>query len=127
MEKLIEPYYNDSFEVSDNKVINFERIVNYKGSDRKAVRISIDDIITGTSTELGIYFDAKWYFVSPINENIFWGYVKTYPSQIGEIFSRMRKTIPSSQDLHAYHIKFKNASSRVSQKLQKLSFILSSK
>lgn len=105
MEKLIDSYYEDSIELSDHKLLCFKRITDYKCTDRKAVKISVEDLETETTIDLATYFDAKWIFSSPMSESIFWQYAKEHRLQFKEVFSRMREKVPG-KEFHMYKIRF---------------------
>lgn len=125
MEKLIDLYYEDSIELPENRLLCFKRISNHKCTDRQAVRVSIEDLETETKTELGLYFDAKWTFSSPMNERIFWHHVKSNIPPFREVFDRMRTKVPG-REFHAYKIKFSQLSDRTSSRIDKLTTIFKS-
>jgi hypothetical protein len=127
MEKLIESYYEDSIELPENRLLCFERVLNYKFTERHAVKVSIDDLETGSSIELGIYFDAVWNFSSPMNERTFWQHVKPNIPSFREVFDRMRIKVPRIKEFHSYRIKFRQATDQVSSNLDKLTTIFKSK
>jgi hypothetical protein len=125
MEKLIDLYYEDSIELPENRLLCFKRISNHKCTDRQAVRVSIEDLETETITDLGLYFDAKWTFSSPMNERTFWHHVKSNIPAFREVFDRMRMRVPG-REIHAYKIRFGQLSGRTSSKLDKLTTIFKS-
>jgi hypothetical protein len=125
MEKMIDLYYEDSIELPENRLLCFKRISNHKCTDRQSVRVSIEDLETETTTELGLYFDAKWTFSSPMNERIFWQHVKSNILTFREVFDRMRMKVPG-REFHAYKIRFSQLSGRTSSKLDKLTTIFKS-
>jgi hypothetical protein len=118
IEQLIESYYEDSIELADNKLLCFKRIDNYRHTGRKSVDVSIEDLETGTQIGLATYFDAKWSFISPANEKLFWQTVKLHQLEVKDVFNRMRDRVPS-----AYGVKIKSFSSMTSSKLNKLNTI----
>lgn len=122
MERLIDSYYEDSIELSDHKILLFKRIQNYKCTDRLAVKVSIEDLETETTIELGIYFDAKWIFNLPMSERIFWYNAKIYWNKVKEVFNRMREPIPV-KEVHVYKIRFRQASDRATSRLERLTSI----
>lgn len=122
MEKMIDLYYEDSIELPENRLLNFKRISNHKCTDRQAVKVSIEDLETETTIDLGLYFDAKWTFSSPMNERMFWKNAKENTEEFKEIFDRMRLPIPGKEFL-AYRIRFRQLSDRASSKLDKLTTI----
>lgn len=125
MEKLIDLYYEDSIELPENRLLCFKRISNHKCTDRQSVRVSIEDLETETTTELGLYFDAKWTFSSPMNERIFWQHVKSNIPMFREVFDRMRMKVPG-REIHAYKIRFGQLTNRNAAKLDKLTTIFKS-
>jgi hypothetical protein len=125
MEKLIDLYYEDSIELPENRLLCFKRITNHKCTDRQSVRVSIEDLETETTTELGLYFDAKWTFSSPMNERIFWQHVKSNTPMFRKVFDRMRMKVPG-REIHAYKIRFGQLTNRNSDKLDKLTTIFKS-
>ena len=125
MEKLIDLYYEDSIELPENRLLCFKRVSNYKCTERQSVKVSIDDLETGTSIELGIYFDAVWKFSSPMNERTFWQHVKSNTENFREVFDRMRMKVPG-REFHAYKIKFRQLTDRTSSKMDKLTTIFKS-
>jgi hypothetical protein len=122
MEKLIDSYYEDSIELSDDKLLCFQRISNYRCTDRRAVKVSIEDLETRTKIDLATYFDAKWIFCSPMHESMFWQQVKSNSPEFKEVFDRMRVNVPI-KELHVYQIKFGQMSDRVSNRMDKLTTI----
>lgn len=122
MEKLIEPYYEDSIELSDRKLLSLKRVTNYKCTDRRAVKVLLEDLENETTVELVTYFDAKWIFSSPMNERVFWQHVKQNQEQFIEVFNRMRVPVPS-QSLHAYKLSFAKSTHLASSKISKLTAI----
>lgn len=96
VEQLVDKCYEDSIELSDNKWLTFTRKSEYRGTNRAAVIIAIEDLEMGTQTELARYFDAKWHFTIPQMESVFWQSVKEYYSKFKEIFDRVRKPVPSA-------------------------------
>jgi hypothetical protein len=127
MEKLIGVYYEDSIELPENRLLCFKRVLNYKFTDRHAVKVSIDDLETGSSIELGMYFDATWTFSSPMNERTFWQHVKSNIHSFREVFDRMRIKVPRIKEFHSYRIKFTQTACSVSSNLDKLTAIFKSK
>jgi hypothetical protein len=125
MEKIIDSYYEDSIELTENRQLCFKRLLNYRRTERQAVKVSIDDLDNGTSIELGIYFDAVWKFSSPMNERTFWQQVKSNMLEFKEVFDRMRMKLPG-REFHAYKIKFGQLSGRTSSKLDKLTTLFKS-
>jgi hypothetical protein len=125
MEKLIDLYYEDSIELPENRLLCFKRISDHRRTERQAVKVSIEDLETETTTELGLYFDAKWTFSSPMNERIFWQQVKANIQMFREVFDRMRMKVPG-REIHAYKIRFGQLSGRTSSKLDKLTTIFKS-
>ncbi|NBU48420.1 MAG: hypothetical protein EBS34_13475 [Flavobacteriales bacterium] len=125
MEKIIDSYYEDSIELPENRLLCFKRISNYKCTDRRAVKVSIEDLETETKIDLGLYFDAKWKFSSPMNERTFWLHVKDSIDRFKEIFDRMREAVPI-KEVHVYKIRFRQISDRVSSKMDKLTTIFKS-
>ena len=125
MEKLIDLYYEDSIELPENRLLCFKRVSNYKCTERQAVKVSIEDLETETSIELGIYFDAVWKFSSPMNERTFWQHVKSNIENFREVFDRMRMKVPG-REVHAYKIKFRQLTGRTSSKMDKLTKIFKS-
>jgi hypothetical protein len=125
MEKLIDLYYEDSIELTENRQLCFKRISEYRRTERQAVKVSIDDLDNGTSIELGIYFDAVWKFSSPMNERTFWQQVKSYTPEFREIFDRLRMKVPG-REFHAYKIRFGQFSGRSSSHVDKLTTIFKS-
>ena len=125
MEKMIDLYYEDSINLPENRVLCFKRISNHKRTERQAVKVSVEDNETDTTIELGLYFDAKWIFSSPMNERIFWQHVKSHTPEFREIFDRLRMKVPG-REFHAYKIKFGQLSGRTSSKLDKLTTIFKS-
>jgi len=125
MEKLIDLYYEDSIELPENRLLCFKRISNHKCTDRQAVRVSIEDLETETIIDLGLYFDAKWTFSSPMNERTFWHHVKSNIPAFREVFDRMRMRVPG-REIHAYKIRFGQLSGRTSSKIDKLTTIFKS-
>lgn len=119
MEKIIDLHYEDSIELPENKLLYFKRIVNYKCTYRQAVKISIEDLENGMTIELGTYFDATWKFSSPMNERIFWQNVKSNMLKFKEVFDRLRLPIPTSKEVHAYHIISKKVSMNTSNHFNK--------
>ena len=126
MEKLIDLYYEDSIELPENRLLNFKRVLNYKFTDRQAVKISIEDPETGSNIELGTYFDAAWKFSSPMNERIFWQHSKLNVLAFKEVFDRMRMRIPG-KEFHAYRLKFRQLSDHATSGLDKLTTLFKSK
>jgi hypothetical protein len=96
VEQLVDKYYEDSIELPDNKWLIFTRKSEYRGSNRSAVLVTLEDLEMGTQIELAKYFDAKWYFTIPQMESIFWQNIKSYYPKFKEIFSRLRKPIPNA-------------------------------
>ena len=125
MEKLIDLYQEDSIDLPENRVLCFKRIVDYRRTERQAVKVSVEDLETETSIELGTYFDAVWKFSSPMNERTFWQHVKSHTLEFREIFDRLRMKVPG-REFHAYKIRFSQFSSRSSSKLDKLTTIFKS-
>jgi hypothetical protein len=125
MEKLIDIYYEDSIELPDGRLLNFKRIPNHNCTYRRAVRVSLEDLETETTIELGTYFDARWEFTSPMNERIFWQYVKSHTEEFRDIFDRLRIKIPG-KEFHAYKIKFQRFSDTASSGLDRLTQIFKS-
>jgi len=122
MEKLIDLYYEDSIELMDGRLLTFKRIPNHNCTYRRAVRVSLDDLETGTITDLGIYFDARWEFTSPMNERTFWLLAKSSQPQFMEIFDRMRMRIPG-REFHAYRMRAKQISEYASSSIDRLTQI----
>jgi hypothetical protein len=106
IENLVERCYQDSIELPDNRWLVFNRISEYRGSNRGAVTISIEDLELGTKIELAKYFDSKWTFPVPKMESIFWKNAKEYSSKFKEIFDRLRKPVPNKVGLE-YKIRAK--------------------
>ena len=125
MEKLIDLYYEDSIDLPENRILCFKRISDYRRTERQAVKVSVEDLETETSIELGTYFDAVWKFSSPMNERIFWQHVKSHTSEFREIFDRLRMKVPG-REFHAYKIQFSKFSSRSASNLDKLTTIFKS-
>ena len=122
MEKLIEAYYEDFIELPDQKFLCFNRVVDYRRTERRAVKVFIEDLENEVTSDLGTYFDAKWSFTSPMSERLFWQSIKANSEKAKEIFYHMREPVPS-KEIHVYKIKFKNMSSRATSKLDKLTMI----
>jgi hypothetical protein len=99
VEKLIDSYYEDSLELPDNKLLTIKRELNHRSSGRQAIHILLDDLDTGTKIDLGTYFDARWKFSLPMNERIFWKYVKSNWNNFKSLFNKMRGSIPTSYQL----------------------------
>jgi hypothetical protein len=95
MKKSMDVYYEDSIELDDNKWLRFKRQTNYKGTSKRAVEISLEDLETGTKLTIGNWFDGKWYFNLPTeHQSIFWKTVKEYNGLVKEIFKRTRESVP---------------------------------
>ena len=123
MEKIIDSYHEGSIELADQKLLCFKRISDYKRTDRRAVKISVEDLETETTIELATYFDAKWPFSSPMSESIFWKYAKEHHVKFKEVFDRLRETVPSSKEIHAARLRFSKLSDNTSSQVDKLSTI----
>lgn len=121
MEKFIDSYYEDSIDLPDHKLLTFKREVDYRRTERRAIHISLEDIETGTTIDLGTYFDARWKFTSPMNERVFWKYVKSNWDQFKILFDKMRGPVPTTYSLH-----FKKITERDSSTHEELSTIYNS-
>lgn len=121
MEKLIDLYYEDSIDLPENRLLYFKRISDYRRTERKAVKVSIEDLETETTIELGIYFDAVWKFSSPMNERTFWQNAKSHAEDFKEVFDRMRVKVPK-----AHVIRFNMLTGRTSSQLDKLTILFKS-
>jgi hypothetical protein len=106
LENLVEKCYYDSIELPDNRWLVFNRIAEYRGSNRGAVTVSIEDLELGTKIELAKYFDSKWTVLAPGMESIFWSTAKEYSEKFKEIFNRLRKPVPNKIGLE-YKIRAK--------------------
>jgi hypothetical protein len=126
MEKRIDSYYEDSIELADRKFLRFKRIVEYRCTNRRAVKIAIEDLETETTVDLATYFDAKWTFSSPMSESIFWRTVKENMAEFKEVFNRLRESVPSSKEFHMYQIRMGKFASRTSSSLDKLTTLFKS-
>jgi hypothetical protein len=110
VENQIEKCYHDSIELEDNRWLVFNRISEYRGSNRGAVAVSIEDLESGTKIDLAKYFDSKWTFLVPGMESIFWTTAKEYSETFKEIFDRLRKPVPSKVGLE-YKVRAKQLKS----------------
>ena len=122
MEKMIEIYYEDSIELPENHLLTVKRISNHRYTDRQAIRVSLEDLENEKVVDLGLYFDARWSFSSPMNEKVFWQQVKENSQVFTEIFNRLRSSVPGREAL-AYRVKAKSISTSISQNIQKLTKI----
>ena len=125
MEKLIDLYYEDSIDLPENRILCFKRLLDYRGTERQAVKVSVEDLETHTTIELGLYFDAKWIFSSSMNEIIFWQHAKSHTLEFREIFDRLRMKVPG-KEFHACKIKFNKFFGKNSSSLNKLTTIFKS-
>ncbi len=118
-EELIESYYEDSIELADRKLLIFKRISNYRSTGKNAVRVLLEDLETGTSIDLALYFDAVWKFTSPMGERIFWQTAKIKNESFKELFNRFRLPV-QAREIHAYRIMIKKFSNTTSNQFNKL-------
>lgn len=106
IDNLIDRYQEDKIELNDNQWLVLTRLKNYRGLDKDAVLISIEDLELGTRVDMAKYFGARWHFPVPQMESLFWKSVKENWGQFEEMFNRLRKPIPNSTMLE-YKIRAK--------------------
>ena len=119
LEKLLNSYYEDSIELADGRILLFKKIFNYRGTDRPAIEILLEDLDNRVVIEISTYFDGKWHFSTPTHENMFWSLVKPNYSSIRTIIDRMQEAL-ESRDILAYQLRFKQARNSAEAQLGKL-------
>jgi hypothetical protein len=106
IDTLVDRYYEDRIELNDNQWLVLTRLKNYRGFDKDAVLISVEDLELGTRVDMAKYFSARWHFPVPQMESLFWQSVKSNWTSFQEMFNRLRKPIPNSTMLE-YRIRAK--------------------
>jgi hypothetical protein len=119
LEKLLNSYYEDSIELADGQIMLFKKVFNYRGTDRPAIEIALEDLDNHIVIEISTYFDGKWIFSTPTHENMFWSIVKPNYGKIRSIITKMQEA-PESRDMFAYQLRFKQARTSAENQLVKL-------
>jgi hypothetical protein len=119
LEELLDSYYEGTVELLDGRYLCFKRLFDYRCTNRPAIEVFIEDLTNRATISLSTYFDGKWIFSTPLNENAFWEHIRPHRTEVREILTRLSSAEPSREVL-AYKLKFKFLTDSTSDSLFKL-------